>query len=232
MTRLFWKLIPKMQRELLLERLSVVDRQVVDKTMSSRIEFPTVFDDLECIFIHVPKCAGSSVAMSIFGNTPTGHLPLYWYEKQFYERYTHYFKFGFVRDPLQRAWSAYNYLLHNTQKRDRSAHELVTKFPNFDAFIDNWLHPENITRQIHFAPQHYFLENSIGLIDVDFIGRQETLTEDFVTLCKRLDIRVELQHINRSQLRPSDENRNICSATSRRRVREVYARDYELFAYD
>lgn len=231
MTRFFWKLIPKMQRELLLERLSVVDRQVVDKTMSGRVDFPPVFDEFECVFIHVPKCAGSSVAMSLFGDTPTGHLPLYWYEKQFQERYTHYFKFGFVRDPLQRAWSAYSYLLHNTQRRDRAANELVNKFPSFDAFIDNWLHPENITKQIHFVPQHCFLQNSMGHIDVDFIGRQESLIPDFLTLCKHLNVKAELQHINRSQ-RPSDDNRNICSAASRRRVREVYARDYELFAYD
>ncbi|MDB5983707.1 MAG: hypothetical protein JWQ69_4722 [Pseudomonas sp.] len=231
MTRLFWKLIPKMQRELLLERLSVVDRQVVDKTMSSRHEFPAVFDELACVFIHVPKCAGSSVAMSLFGNAPTGHMPLYWYEKQFNERYNHYFKFGFVRDPLQRAWSAYNFLLHNTHSRDRAAHELVNKFSNFDAFVDNWLRPENITKQIHFTPQHYFLQNSMGYIDVDFIGRQENLVPDFQTLCKHLSVKAELQHLNRSP-QPNDENRIICSAASRRRVREVYARDYELFAYD
>ena len=90
MTRLFWKLIPKVQREMLLERLSVVDRQVVDKALSGRIRFPQVFDEFECVFIHVPKCAGSSVAMSLFGDTPTGHLPLYWYEKEFSERYAHY----------------------------------------------------------------------------------------------------------------------------------------------
>ncbi|MEB0077748.1 sulfotransferase family 2 domain-containing protein [Pseudomonas sp. CCI3.2] len=231
MTRLFWKLIPKVQRELLLERLSIVDRQVVDKALSGRIRFPKVFDELKCVFIHVPKCAGSSVAMSLFGDTPTGHLPLYWYEKEFAERYAHYFKFGFVRDPLQRAWSAYSYLLTNTQRRDKAANELVNKYPSFDAFIDNWLHPENITKQIHFVPQHCFLENSMGSIDVDFIGRQESLIPDFLTLCEHLNVKAELQHINRTS-RDGDENRDFCSAATRRKVREVYARDYELFAYD
>ncbi|MDY7562429.1 sulfotransferase family 2 domain-containing protein [Pseudomonas sp. 10B1] len=231
MTRLFWKLIPKVQRELLLERLSIIDRQVVDKALSGRIRFPQVFDELKCVFIHVPKCAGSSVAMSLFGDTPTGHMPLYWYEKQFPERYAHYLKFGFVRDPLQRAWSAYNYLLNNTQRRDKAAFELVNKYPSFDAFIDNWLHPENISKQIHFVPQHRFLENSIGSIDVDFIGRQESLIPDFLSLCEHLNVKAELQHINRSPGK-HDENRDFCSAASRRKVREVYARDYELFSYE
>lgn len=231
MTRLFWKLIPKMQRELLLERLSVVDRSVVNKSMSGRFEFPSIFDELACVFIHVPKCAGTSVAMSLFGETPTGHLPLYWYEKQFNERYNDYFKFGFVRDPLQRAWSAYSFLRHNTQARDQAANKLVNKFSSFDAFVDNWLHPENITKQIHFTPQHYFLQNSMGYIDVDFVGRQESLVPDFMTLCKHLNVKAELQHLNRSK-QTADDDRINCSAASRRKVREVYARDYELFAYD
>jgi len=232
MNRLFWKLIPKVQRELLLERLCVVDRQVVNKTLSGRNQFPTVFDEMECIFIHVPKCAGSSVAMSLFGEFPTGHMPLYWYEKQYNERYKEYFKFGFVRDPLQRAWSAYNYLLQNSSPaRDAAAYALVSKFNNFDAFIDNWLTPDNMTRQIHFAPQHYFLQNAMGLIDVDFIGRQENLIADFQQLCTHLHVKVDLQHRNRSS-GPEDVPNNNFTAATRRRIREVYARDYELFAYD
>lgn len=71
----------------------------------------------------------------------------------------------------------------------------------------------------------------MGSIDVDFIGRQESLTPDFLTLCKHLNVKADLQHINRTP-QHGDENHNICSAASRRKVREVYARDYELFAYD
>lgn len=230
MNRLLWKLIPKTQRELLLERLPVIDRQVVNKTLSGKNQFPTAFDELECLFIHVPKCAGSSVAHALFGGTPTGHMPLYWYEKLFKERYQNYFKFGFVRDPLQRALSAYNYLQHSREIRDRTANSLVTKYPTFDAFVDNWLSPENITRQIHFAPQYYFLQNAMGSIDVDFIGRQENLEADFRTLCLHLHVKADLQHINRSRL--DKYGSQLCSAASRRKVREVYARDYELFSYE
>lgn len=231
MKHLLWKLFPKNQRELLLERFSVVDRQVVNKTLSRKPVFPEVFNQFECIFIHVPKCAGSSVAMSIFGDTPTGHLPLYWYEKQFKEQYEEYFKFGFVRDPLHRALSAYRYLLKNPQPRDRAAHELVSRYSRFDTFIDSWLHVDNISRQIHFAPQHQFLQNSMGQIAVDFIGRQEHLEADFSALCEQLGISAQLQHINRSP-GLGYKTAALCSDASRRRIREVYARDYELFAYD
>ncbi|MET0949054.1 MAG: sulfotransferase family 2 domain-containing protein [Pseudomonas sp.] len=231
MNRLLWKLIPKTQRELLLERLPVIDRQVVNKTLSGKNRFPAEFDALECVFIHVPKCAGSSVAMALFGSTPTGHMPLYWYEKQFNERFQHYFKFGFVRDPLQRAWSAYSYLLNNTQDRDKAAQALVSRYDSFDDFVSHWLRPENITKQIHFTPQHYFLQDAMGHLNVDFIGRQETLQEDFRKLCIHLHVKAELPHINRSSA-ADNQFIQFCSPATRRRVREVYARDYELFAYD
>jgi hypothetical protein len=50
-------------------------------------------------------------------------------------------------------------------------------------------------------------------------------------LCKHLNVKAELQHLNRSQ-QTADDDRINCSAASRRKVREVYARDYELFAYN
>lgn len=231
MNRLLWKLIPRSQRELLLDRLPIVDRQVVNKTLCGKNRFPEAFDRLECVFIHVPKCAGSSVARALFGSTPTGHMPLYWYEKQFNERYVNYFKFAFVRDPLQRVHSAYSYLLQEAQHRDKSAHELVNRYSDFDAFVDDWLRTENISRQIHFAPQHYFLQDSMGHINLDFIGRQENLDADFRRLCIHLHTKAELPHINQSP-RPAHQSKDFCSAATRRRVREVYARDYELFAYD
>jgi hypothetical protein len=121
--------------------------------------------------------------------------------------------------------------LQNPQGRDRAAYELVSRYENFDAFVDNWLRPENITKQIHFTPQHYFLQDAMGHLSVDFIGRQETLNHDFRKLCIHLHVKAELQHINRS---PAPDNQFIqfCSAATRRRVRDVYARDYELFDYD
>ena len=59
--RFVWKLLPKTQRNFLLGRLSVVDRQVVNKSMSANVRFPDAFSRHSCLFIHVPKCAGSSI---------------------------------------------------------------------------------------------------------------------------------------------------------------------------
>ncbi|AHL31850.1 sulfotransferase [Pseudomonas brassicacearum] len=231
--RYLWKLLPKSQRAFLLGRLSVVDRQVVNKSMSANRHFPEAFSQLACLFIHVPKCAGSSVCVGMFEGYSPGHLPLYWYEEQFPEQYAASFKFAFVRDPLERAYSAYAFLRGNQLgARDQAAQKLVSCYRDFDDFILRWLHPENITRQMHFAAQTDFLTDSLGHLAMDFIGYQEHLERDYQRICQHLGLSATLPHVNLSQQRASAPVREICSVRTRRLVRRVYQRDYEMLGYE
>ncbi|WP_426618553.1 sulfotransferase family 2 domain-containing protein [Pseudomonas rustica] len=231
--RYLWKLLPKPQRAFLLGRLSVVDRQVVNKSMSASVAFPKAFQQHSCLFIHVPKCAGSSVCEAMFDGWRPGHLPLYWYEEQFPRQFSTTFKFAFVRDPLERAYSAYAFLRGNELSgRDHSAQQLVRQFRDFDDFVARWLHPENITRQLHFAAQTDFLTDSLGHLALDFIGYQEHLQRDFHLVCEHLGVAGRLPHLNSSRQRQPMPARQFCTALTRQRVREVYARDYELLGYE
>jgi len=161
--RYLWKLLPKPQRAFLLGRLSVVDRQVINKSMSASLSFPRAFEQRSCLFIHVPKCAGSSVCAAMFDGWSPGHLPLYWYEQQFPEQFAASFKFAFVRDPLERAYSAYAFLRGNELgRRDQAAQRLVCHYRDFDDFVARWLHSETISRQIHFAAQTDFSDRFPG----------------------------------------------------------------------
>ncbi|MFV0890145.1 sulfotransferase family 2 domain-containing protein [Metapseudomonas otitidis] len=230
--RFLWKLLPKAQRRFLLDRLSVVDRQAVNKAMSANLAFPEPFQQRACLFIHVPKCAGSSVCLSLFDGWYPGHLPLYWYERQFPEQYAESFKFTFVRDPLERAYSAYAFLRGNPlSTRDAEAQRLVRSFRDFDEFVARWLHPDNLHRQLHFAPQTDFLVDSLGQLAVDFIGRQENMAHDFHRLCQRLGVQADLPRANVSCERQSAPVRQFCTARTRRLVRRAYQRDYEMLGY-
>ncbi|KAB0491959.1 sulfotransferase family 2 domain-containing protein [Pseudomonas vancouverensis] len=231
--RYLWKLLPKSQRAFLLGRLSVVDRQVVDKSMSASVVFPKLFEQRSCLFIHVPKCAGSSVCEAMFGDWRPGHLPLYWYEQQFPAQFAGSFKFTFVRDPLERAYSAYAFLKSNTLgRRDHAAQQLVSHYRDFDDFVGRWLHPETIHRQLHFAAQTDFLTDSMGRLALDFIGYQEHLARDFGLICQRLGLSAGLPHVNRTEQRHSEPVRDFCSMRTRRLVRRVYQRDYEMLGYE
>lgn len=231
--RYLWKLLPKSQRAFLLGRLSVVDRQVVNKSMSANVRFPEAFEQLSCLYIHVPKCAGSSICAAMFENWSPGHLPLYWYEQQFAEQFAASFKFAFVRDPLERAYSAYAFLRGNElSRRDHAAQKLVSHYRDFDDFVARWLHPETIQRQLHFAAQTDFLTDSLGHLALDFIGYQEHLERDFQLVCEQLGRSMVLPHVNSSRQRQPMRARDFCSARTRRLVRRAYQRDYEMLGYE
>ncbi|WP_411381412.1 sulfotransferase family 2 domain-containing protein [Pseudomonas sp. MPB26] len=230
--RLFWKLLPKPQRVFLLGRLSVVDRQAVNKSLSGAIALPRAFERYQCVFIHVPKCAGSSVCAALLDGRWPGHLPYYWYQQQFPEHCARSFKFAFVRDPLERAYSAYTYLRSNMGARDLHAQALVCSYRDFDHFVANWLHSDNLRRQLHFAPQTDFLVDHMGRVAMDFLGRQESLEQDFARLCERLGVTSSLPHLNVSRGRRSESVRDFCTLRTRRLVRRAYQRDYEVLGYE
>ncbi|CAI8892468.1 sulfotransferase family 2 domain-containing protein [Pseudomonas chlororaphis] len=231
--RYLWKLLPKSQRAFLLGRLSVVDRQVVNKVMSANVRFPEPFRQHGCVFIHVPKCAGSSLCSALFDGWTPGHLPLYWYEQQFPQQFAGSFKFAVVRDPLERAYSAYAFLRGNElSRRDQAAQRLVSHYRDFDDFVGRWLHPENIHKQLHFAPQTDFLVDSMGRLNMDFIGYQEHLQRDYQLLSEHLGVSRSLPHLNESRQRHQKPVRDFCSVRTRRLVRRAYQRDYEMLGYE
>jgi len=206
---------------------------VVNKSMSANLTFPQPFQQRSCLFIHVPKCAGSSVCTALFDGWRPGHLPLYWYEEQFPEQFANAFKFAFVRDPLERAYSAYAFLRGNElSARDHLAQRLVRQYRDFDDFVARWLHSETISRQLHFAAQTDFLTDSLGHLALDFIGYQEHLARDFRLVCEQLGLTGELPHVNVSRERQLMPAREFCSVRTRRLVRRVYQRDYELLGYE
>ncbi|MCS3512896.1 sulfotransferase family protein [Pseudomonas grimontii] len=231
--RLLWKLLPKHQRVFLLGRLSVVDRQAVNKSLSGVATLNPAFERHQCVFIHVPKCAGSSVCSALLEGRWPGHLPYYWYEQQFPQHCERSFKFAFVRDPLERAYSAYTYLRGNPMgARDLQAQALVSSFRDFDHFIAGWLHPDTLRRQLHFAPQTDFLVDHMGQMAMDFLGRQESLQQDFQHLCERLGVDSSLPHLNVSLGRRNEPVRDFCNSRTRRLVRRAYQRDYEVLGYE
>ncbi|MGN4048892.1 sulfotransferase family 2 domain-containing protein [Pseudomonas sp. SM4] len=231
--RYLWKLLPKPQRAFLLGRLSVVDRQVVNKSMSASLAFPKAFQQHSCLFIHVPKCAGSSVCEAMFDGWRPGHLPLYWYQEQFPQQFASTYKFAFVRDPLERAYSAFAFLRGNELSgRDQAAQQLVRQYRDFEDFVLRWLHPDNISRQLHFAAQTDFLTDSLGHLALDFIGYQEHLQRDFQLVCEQLGLSSQLPHVNSSRQRQPIPAREFCTARTRRLVKRAYQRDYELLGYE
>jgi hypothetical protein len=197
------------------------------------------------VFIWIPKNAGTSLynALRPFGCIKAKKLARVKYQfsqqglvtfahmsyqelvrqghvKQEFDRTA--FKFCFSRNPYDRAISLYTYL--------KAATGVQTVFLDFWRDIrDNGLEPiglYNGRNNSHCNAQVRWIEN----LDIDFVGRHETLDEDFVRLTSELDLpRAELGRLNISRRKPLGEY--FCRE-SKQIIEDLYAEDFERFGYE
>ena len=181
------------------------------------------------IFIHIPKTAGTSVAQALYGGSR--HVPYFEYERANRRKFRLFFKFAFVRNPWDRIVSTYFFLKGGgvNEMDRRFASEHLAAYDNFAAFVEGWLTRENIWSYVHFKPQYYFICDPRLRLRVNFVGRTETIAEDFRYVCQRLAIEAELGWANRSGHR---RYREYYNDELRKRVAEVYAEDIALFDYE
>ena len=184
----------------------------------------------KCIFIHIPKCAGSSIEKSIVKkdwwrvNQTTKHMLADKAKKVYNEYWNDYFKFAFVRNPWEVEVSWYFWRLRGWGCSKRS-----TRGMSFEDFVIQF----DITAATPWVPNTSlfldYLTDSSGAVMVDFIGRVENFQEDFDTVCDKIGIpRQELPHTNKTKHKHyteyyDDETKEI--------VAEKYAQDIEYFGY-
>lgn len=190
------------------------------------------FDRLGCVFVHVPKAAGISVATALFGHLAGGHRTVEEYRRIFGWDFDRYFVFTVVRNPFARLVSAYNYLLGehpvfwlNARYRDR----VLERYRGFDEFVLRELETA-AGDNLHFRPQTHFL-CADGELDVDYVATVETLEEDFRHVCDRLDVDASLPHRNASDAPERNLTEYFSDPEVADVVRSVYARDFELLPY-
>ena len=193
-----------------------------------------VFDELKCIFIHVPKAAGISINKAIFGNLGGGHKTAKAYKSIFGPIvYNRYFVFTIVRNPYSRLVSTYQFLKNGGyNERDRIwAKNNLSRFNSFEDFVAGWLNEQTVWSYIHFVPQYNFISNRYDEIDVDFIGKFETLETDFIKICELADIQGKtLARHNIGQV--SGNWRDYYTDEAKKIVYRVYKKDFDLLGYE
>lgn len=189
------------------------------------------FDRHRCIYVHIPKTGGVSVAKALFGNYGAGHVPITMHRRIFGDAlFEQYFKFTFVRNPWDRVVSAYTFLRKGGMDREDKAFAArhIAPYADFDQFVRCWLSAESARRSLHFRPQSDWLCLRDGTLGVDYIGRFERLAEDFKVVCEQLGIQANLAHHNASQ---RHDYRQYYTGETAAIVGEVYQRDIALLDY-
>ena len=148
------------------------------------------FDQFQCIFVHIPRSAGVSVATSLFGNLGGGHLSIREYMLLFPENvYKQYYKYTFVRNPWDRLVSVFQFLKQGGFDANDSAwaETHISHINDFNDFAGEWLNAERMRMKIHLRPQTYFTHMN-GTLQLNFVGRFESLDHDFDAVARRLGI--------------------------------------------
>ncbi|MHA7138178.1 sulfotransferase family 2 domain-containing protein [Rossellomorea arthrocnemi] len=218
--RVIYKFIPVIKREQI--------------TFNTRLPYSKLENDNKIIFIHIPKVAGNGIIRSLFSQKATGHDFLLKYKKYDLNKYNTFYKFGFTRNPWDRLASAYFYLkeggmgLYDIE----FAEEYLKEFNTFEDFVMH-LRDEKFKREIlkwtHFIPQYKFLVDENDNIGVDYLGKLETIENDFdklkVKLCKPEAI---LEKHNKSSHKPYWEYYNEEMVEI---VKKIYIKDIDMFNY-
>ena len=156
------------------------------------------------IFIHIPKCAGTSIEQSLFGKPYVDwdaerkiwkqHSTAAQIREYYCENYNNYYSFTFVRNPWDKLVSDYFWIQRHLKIKDSFKNFLLLRGKFKDPRL-KYPPKSRRTRYDHIIPQCNFLLDDRDEVIVDFIGRFENIQSDFDTICDRINIpRKKLPH--------------------------------------
>jgi hypothetical protein len=183
----------------------------------------------QCIFVHIPKAAGTSVLQALSGHKDfirRDHCLLADFKNAESSLYKKYFSFSFVREPIDRAFSTYRYLLNggNGTTDIKIADEISKLSNNFSDYIIHYLSVERIYSNKLLMPQFCFICDSFDNINVDYLGRFESIDEDFAIISNKLQLKTVLPESNISKKGVLE-----VSSEARKKIQSLYKKDFEIF---
>ena len=186
------------------------------------------FDIHKCIFIHIPKTGGTSIASALFGSN-VGHYKWSLLKNAFDKDYDNYFKFAFVRNPWDRLLSAFNYLQSDRKTKANAEWMKQNRLEgmDFETFVTTRL--EDLMYYPHFKPQSDFICDYDGKIMVDYLGKFNELDVSFKFIMKKLNIQLDLPHYNKSSSK--EHYSKAYNEAMLKVVNRVYRRDIDIFKY-
>ncbi len=189
----------------------------------------------KCIFIHIPKAAGTSVLNVLSKKkVPRDHCSYNIFLQSSKKKFHSYFKFCFVRNPYTRLMSVYYYLKNGGNgKSDLEIQELIKqKYSTFEKFVLDYLDKDLIYQISLLRPQYTYICNYKYEVMVDFCGKFENIEKDFSTVCEILRIKKTLPTLNKTNYKD-----NICKIQSIQKevigkINSLYQKDFEVFGYE
>lgn len=178
------------------------------------------------IFIHINKTAGTSIGKAI-GLPVKDHLTA----KEIIarigkEKWDTAYKFTFVRNPWDKVVSHYEY------RRKKNKTHIATRDIGFKSWVSMTYgekkDPVYYDNPKSFQPQVEWLKDDEGRISIDFLGRFESINEDFNHVKQIIGLDAGLPHLNASK---RVDYRSYYDDESREIIARWFHEDISLFDY-
>jgi len=197
----------------------------------------------KCIFIHIPKCGGTSLENIIWpeprktsdlwmgftskyhNKYQTGglqHLTASLIRQEIgSEKFEAYFKFTIVRNPWDKAISQFFYMQKRPDLREFIGMKEEDSFKKYLQLTAGKLH-------VQWEKQHRFFLDDNGERLVDYLGRLESFQEDATSILDRLRIQETIPHVNATQHRHYSA---YYDQEAREMVADLYRQDIQILGY-
>ncbi len=144
-----------------------------------------------------------------------------------------HWKFAFVRNPWSRLTSFYSSIIrspHVMGTLTSAYNDMFRPDMPFDAFVTSVCNIPDLVANRHFVSQHRFLVDRRGKIIPNYIGRYESLNEDFQFVCEHLGIEsVSISNVNPGKYYSSYQD--FYTPSLRDAVAKRYEQDIALLNY-
>lgn len=189
--------------------------------------------DPDCVLIHIPKTAGTSIRSGVWKGR---------YEGPFFgplpENLKPYFAFAFTRHPVDRLLSTWRMFSCHAQNRAREdlpwqPDPSLTVQDVLDIAEDDRIRYDESRATFQEIVRHHAIPQTHpfnALQDADYVGRYETLHEDWMRVCEHIGRVYEpLPKVNvTAGQKPTPE----LSPALHERIRTVYKEDFQQLGYE
>jgi len=189
--------------------------------------------DAGCVFIHVPKAAGTSVNHALYGR-PLGHYTVTEVQRAFPRLWERAFTFTVVRNPFDRVLSAYRFARAGRTEsmgiRDAERYQQAA-FSTFPRFVLEWLVAQDLSAvDPVFRTQTSYLDPGADHCGVDLVARVESLEADIRVVASRLGRNLDVPALNVTG-RARDRDTALNDPAVRRAISDAYATDFQVLDY-
>ncbi len=176
------------------------------------------------VFIHINKTGGTSIEKAL-GISQDHSTALEKYQQLGAKAWRRKFVFSIVRNPWDKVVSHYHYRVKTNQT---GLGDKTIPFREWVLRCYRDQDPQYYDQPRMFMPQWHWLVDEQDQLLVEFVGKLETLNEDFSSICARLSIDASLGHV-----KPSSRSHYQAYYDSETQglIAERFARDIEAFSY-